>query len=225
MVRPVMAPRALVVVKPTTRPVASRMGLSPSTDQACASSVATSKMAARRPPCSDPSGAGASLPRKGSTSCLRASGMKASTPASLQCAKSRSALTLKPFSTRSALTAAEPKGRHPSARALSLRRIWSKRGAASSADTCSSYPASPVKEMRKTSASTPQTRKLRICRKGTEAASGQSACMSACADGPATCRISTSSVQSTSSTAPASTSPASSSSARCCSSHARSCCA
>lgn len=33
--------------------------------------------------------------------------------------------------------------------------------------------------MRKTSASTPQTRKLRICRKGTEAASGQSACMSA----------------------------------------------
>ena len=43
----------------------------------------------------------------------------------------------------------------------------------------SRYPASPVKEMRKTSASTPQTRKLRICRKGTEAASGQSACMSA----------------------------------------------
>ena len=33
--------------------------------------------------------------------------------------------------------------------------------------------------MRKTAASTPQTRKLRICRKGTEAASGQSACMSA----------------------------------------------
>ena len=43
----------------------------------------------------------------------------------------------------------------------------------------SRYPASPVKEMRKTAASTPQTRKLRICRKGTEAASGQSACKSA----------------------------------------------
>ena len=61
----------------------------------------------------------------------------------------------------------------------------------------SRYPASPVKEMRKTAASTPQTRKLRICRKGTEAASGQSACMSAYvlqfnsigAGGAASCRI------------------------------------